>query len=155
MENEKTFDLATTAQTERNDDNNNMIVDLTSRSTQYCSMTATSEEQKALLFNATNNPEYRLGDCINQTISVKDVFVEAVQCVNRETGEANICPRIVLIDVDGKGYACVSIGIFSAIKKIFGIFGEPQNWKKPIAMTVKQVSKGDRKMLTLNVATVK
>ena len=155
MENEKTFDLATTATAERNDDNSNMIVDLTSRTTQYCSMTATTDEQKALLFNATNNPEYRLGDCINQTISVKDVFVEAVQCVNRETGEANICPRIVLIDVDGKGYACVSIGIFSAIKKIFGIFGEPANWKKPIAMTVKQVSKGDRKMLTLNVATVK
>lgn len=155
MENEKTFDLATTATAERNDDNSNMIVDLTSRTTQYCSMTATTDEQKALLFNATNNPEYRLGDCINQIISVKDVFVEAVQCVNRETGEANICPRIVLIDVDGKGYACVSIGIFSAIKKIFGIFGEPANWKKPIAMTVKQVSKGDRKMLTLNVATVK
>lgn len=156
MENEKTFDLATTANTtERNDENTNMIVDLTSRTTQYCSMTATTEEQKALLFNATNNPEFRLGDCINQTISVKDVFVEAVQCVNRETGEANICPRIVLIDVDGKGYACVSIGIFSAIKKIFGIFGEPNAWKKPIAMTVKQVTKGDRKMLTLNVATVK
>ena len=153
MENEKTFDLATTA--ERNDDNTNMIVDLTSRTTQYCSMTATSEEQKALLFNATNNPEYRLGDCINQTISVKDVFVEAVQCVNRETGAVDICPRIVLIDVDGKGYACVSIGIFSAIKKIFGIFGEPQNWEKPIALTVKQISKGDRKMLTLNVANVK
>lgn len=155
MENEKTFDLATTAQTERNDDNTGMIVDLTSRTTQYCSMTANTDEEKALLFNATNNPDFRLGDCINQTISVKDVFVEAVTCVNRETGEGNTCPRIVLIDVDGKGYACVSLGIFSAIKKIFGIFGEPSSWKSPIAMTVKQVSKGDRKMLTLNVATVK
>lgn len=152
MENEKTFDLAVQ---EKNDDNTNMIVDLTSRTTQYCSMTATTEEDKALLFNATNNPEYRLGDCINQTISVKNVFVEAVNCVNRETGETNVCPRIVLIDIDGKGYACVSIGIFSAIKKIFGIFGEPQCWEKPIAVTVKQVSKGDRKMLTLNVAVTK
>lgn len=156
MENEKTFDLATTANTtERNDDNTNMIVDLTARTTQYCSMTANNDEQRAILFNATNNPEFRLADCINQTINVKDVFVEAVTCVNRETDEANVCPRIVLIDVDGKGYACVSIGIFSAIKKIFGIYGEPNVWKKPIALAVKQISKGDRKMLTLNVVTVK
>lgn len=155
MENEKTFDLATTAQTERNDDNTSMIVDLTSRSTQYCSMTANTDKEKALLFNATNNPDYRLGDSINQTISVKDVFVEAVTCVNRETGEANVCPRIVLIDTDGKGYACVSLGIFSAIKKIFGIYGEPNMWKAPLPLTVKQITKGDRKMLTLNVATVK
>lgn len=153
MENEKTFDLAVANTETRNDDNTMLIADLTSRTTQYCSMTATTEEEKAQLFNATNNPEFRLGDMINTVISVKDVFVEAVECTNRETGECTACPRIVLIDVDGKGYACVSLGIFSAIKKLFGIYGEPRTWKTPLKVVVKQVTKGDRKMLTLNVAT--
>ena len=153
MENEKTFDLAVANTEVRNDDNSMLIADLTSRSTQYCSMTATTEDEKAQLFNATNNPDFRLGDMINTVISVKDVFVEAVECTNRETGEHTACPRIVLIDIDGKGYACVSLGIFSAIKKLFGIYGEPRTWKTPLKVVVKQVTKGDRKMLTLNVAT--
>ena len=153
MENEKTFDLAVANTEVRNDDNTMLIADLTSRTTQYCSMTATTEDEKAQLFNATNNPDFRLADMINTVISVKDVFVEAVECTNRETGERTACPRIVLIDVDGKGYACVSLGIFSAIKKLFGIYGEPCTWKTPLKVVVKQVTKGERKMLTLNVAT--
>ena len=63
---------------ERMDDNNNFVVDLTTRTTQYCSMVANTPEEKAVLFNAMNNPANRLGDCINQTIKVKDVFVEVV-----------------------------------------------------------------------------
>ena len=148
MENEKTFDLEVT----RNDENTNMVADLTTRTTQYCSMTATTEEEKAALFNATNNPEHRLADMINSEIAVKDVFVEAVNCTNEETGEVTVCPRIVLIDTDGIGYACVSLGIFSAIKKLFGIYGEPSVWSAPLKLVVKQVTKGARKMLTLNVA---
>lgn len=153
------FSLATTeaaepTAVERMDDNNNFIVDLTSRTTQYCSMVAETPEQKAALFNAMNNPDFRLGDCINQTIKVKDVFVEVVNCTNEKTGEVQTCPRIVLIDDENKGYQCVSIGIFSALKKLFGVYGEPFKWVAPVPVTVKQITKGERKMLTLNVATV-
>nr|DAP12939.1 MAG TPA: Single stranded DNA binding protein [Caudoviricetes sp.] len=153
------FSLATTATEntaaiERMDDNINFIVDLTSRTTQYSSMVADTPEQKAALFNAMNNPDYRLGDCINQTIKVKDVFVEVVNCTNEKTGEVQLCPRIVLIDDTNKGYQCVSIGIFSALKKLFGVYGEPFTWTTPVPVTVKQITKGERKMLTLNVATV-
>lgn len=143
-----------TAPIERMDDNSNFIVDLTSRTTQYCSMVAQTANEKAILFNAMNNPAFRLGDCINQTINVKDVFVEVVNCTNEKTGEVQTCPRIVLIDDKKQGYQCVSIGVFSALKKLFGVYGEPQNWEKPVPLMVKQITKGERKMLTLNVATV-
>ena len=162
MDNEKMFDLSVQpteeikkeSRAEFNDEGTSYIVDLTTRQTQYCSMKAETEEEKGLLFNATNNSDMRLADCINMTIKVKDVFVEAVNCTNSETGEMTVCPRIVLIDENNVGYQCVSIGIFSAIKKLFGVYGEPMRWKAPIPMIVKQITKGERKMLTLNVDVV-
>lgn len=164
MEENKIFDLSTPAQATSepngatvpsmvNDDDARFIVDLTTRATQYCSMKAESDKEKAALFNATNNPDFRLADMINMEVRVKDVFVEAVHCTNRDTGEVNVCPRVVLIDENNVGYQCVSIGVFSAIKKLFGIYGEPMYWSAPIKMIVKQITKGERQMLTLNVVT--
>ena len=146
---ENNFDL--TVREEANVDGENMIVDLTTRQMQYCSMTANTDEEKAKLFNATNNTAHRLADSINMTINAKDVFVEVVNCTNQETGEVTKCPRIVLIDDKNEGYQCVSIGIFSALKKLFAVYGEPSNWTNPIPLEVKQITKGERKMLTLNV----
>lgn len=160
MDNTKTnaqdFSLVPTTEDkpiERMDDNNNFIVDLTSRTMQYCSMVANTTEEKAALYNAMNNPDFRLADSINETIKIKDVFVEVVNCTNQDTGEVTACPRIVLIDDKQKGYQCVSIGVFSALKKLFGVYGEPCTWEKPIPIKVKQITKGERKMLTLNVVT--
>ena len=128
------------------------IMDLTAeRKTQFCSMIPKNEDEEVVLFNAMNNPEKRIGDCINMTINVKHVFCEIVTCVNRETGDSNLCPRIVLIDTDGVGYQAVSLGVFSALKKIFGIKGNPTTWKKPVKLQVVQITKGDRKMLTFNM----
>jgi hypothetical protein len=128
-----------------------MIAELNESKLSYCSLHAETEQDKMVLFNAMNNPEFRLGDHINETILVKDVFCEIVDCVNEETGEVNQAPRIVLIDSEGNGYACVSLGIFSAIKKLMQVFGSP-TWETPLPLKVVQVTKGTRKMLTLQVA---
>ena len=126
-------------------------VDMTSAQLAFSSLQATNDEEKARLFNAINNPEKRLADCINMTIKAKDLFVEVVNCTNEETGEVTACPRIVIIDEKGVAYQAVSLGIYSALKKVIQIFGAP-TWDKPIALEVKQVTKGTRKMLTLNIA---
>lgn len=125
-------------------------VDMTSRQTSFSSLQATTDEEKADLFNAINNPEKRLADCINMTIEAKDLFIEVVNCTNEETGEQTACPRIVIVDKDGVSYQCVSVGIYSALKKIIQIYGAP-TWHTPIKFMVKQITKGNRKMLTLNV----
>ena len=125
-------------------------VDMTSAQLAFSSLQATTDEEKAQLFNAINNPEKRLADCINMTIKAKDLFVEVVNCTNEETGEVTACPRIVIIDDKGVAYQAVSLGIYSALKKVIQIFGTP-TWAKPIALEVKQVTKGTRKMLTLNI----
>lgn len=126
-------------------------VDMTSAQLSFSSLRAETDEEKANLFNAINNPEKRLADCINMTIKAKDLYIEVVNCTNEETGEVTACPRIVIIDEKGVAYQAVSLGIYSALKKVIQIFGAP-TWEKPIALAVKQVTKGTRKMLTLNIA---
>lgn len=136
-----------------NEDNAKFIVDLTAPAkTQYCSLVPKTDADKALLFKAMNNPEKRIGDCINMTINVKDVYVEVVQCVNKETGELQDCPRIVMIDDKGIGYQCVSIGMFSALKKVFSVYGMP-TYEKALPIKIVQITKGERKLLTFDVVT--
>ena len=132
------------------DEGFSLVADMTSRQTAFCSMFATTKEDKAKLYNAMNNPDSRLADCINMQIKAKDLYVEIVNCTNEETGEVTACPRIVIIDDEGKSYQAVSIGIYSALKKIIQVYGAP-TWADPVTLEVKQITKGQRKMLTLNV----
>lgn len=129
-------------------------VDMTSRQLSFSSLSATTDEEKANLFNAINNPDNRLADAINMVIMAKDLFIEIVNCTNEETGEVTACPRIVIVDEKGVSYQCVSVGVYSALKKVIQIFGAP-TWENPIPLEVKQITKGQRKMLTLNIAKKK
>lgn len=132
------------------DEGFSVVVDMTQAQTQFCSMQAVSREEKAAMYNAMNNPDKRLADCINMQIKAKDLYIEIVNCTNEETGEVTACPRIVIIDKDGTSYQAVSIGIYSALKKVIQVFGEP-TWDEPVTLEVKQITKGNKKMLTLNV----
>jgi hypothetical protein len=85
-------------------------------------------------------------------INVKDIFVEVVTCVNEKTGEMTECPRTVLIDDKGIGYTAVSIGVFSSLKKIFAIFGEPKSWTEPVVLTPKLITKGTKQITILDIA---
>lgn len=134
------------------DDNNKMIADLTTRTMSYCSIVAETFEDKKILFNSMNNPEKRTGDCINEVINLRNVYVESVNCVNQDTGEVTVCPRVVLIDDNNVGYQSVSLGIFSALKKLFSTFGEPNTWDEAIPIKIKQLTKGERKILTFEIA---
>lgn len=149
VENQETAVVARTGNT-FSDEGFNVMVDMTTAKTQFCSMVADTDKARAQLFNAMNNPDERLADCINKQINMKDLYVEVVNCTNEETGETTACPRIVIIDDKNKSYQAVSIGIYSALKKIIQVFGAP-TWTTPVPIEVKQITKGNRKMLTLNV----
>mgnify|MGYP002673868187 CR=1 FL=1 len=131
-------------------ENENMIADLTAAQSSFCSLKANTPEEKAKLFAAMNNPEKRLSDCVNTTIMAKDLFCEIVDCKNEDTGEITKCPRIVVIDDKGIGYQAVSLGVFSAFKKLMGVFGTP-TWEPPLPLAVKQVGKGNKRLLTFTV----
>lgn len=143
-------EVATNRVNRFDDEGFNLVVDMTTAQTSFCSIKAETDEQKAKLFNAMNNPEKRLADCINMQIKAKDLYIEVVNCTNEETGEVTACPRIVIIDDKGVSYQAVSVGIYSALKKAIMVYGAP-TWVKPVTMEVKQITKGNKKMLTLNV----
>ena len=116
----------------------------------YCSVQGGDRKTKALVYNASNNPEHKVADFINKTINVKDVLVEIIQVENEETGEVEEAPRVVLIDDKGAAYQAVSAGMFSAVKKAIQIFGQP-TWDEPLPMLIKQVSVKRGSMLTAEV----
>lgn len=116
----------------------------------YCSVKSETMEGKALVFNAANNPQHKVADFINKKIMLKDVYAETLEFADAETGEVESAPRIVLIDDAGESYECVSVGMFSALKKLFAAFGEP-TWEEPIPVVIKQAKVANGSMLTLSV----
>ena len=116
----------------------------------FCSIQGGTHENKVAVFNASNNPDHKVGDFINKIIMVKDVLAEQIELTDEETGEVETAVRVVLIDVDGKSYQAVSTGIFNALKKAIAIFGAP-TWDEGLPCLIKQVSVGKGSMLTFDV----
>ena len=129
----------------------NVSTDLSENSTStYCSIQGGDRKTKAKVYNAANNPEHKVADCINQVINVKDVLVEIIELPNEDTGELTQAPRVVLIDDKGEAYQAVSQGIYNAVKNAIQIFGAP-TWDEPLPCEIKQVSVGRGSMLTFNI----
>jgi NAD/NADP transhydrogenase alpha subunit len=114
-----------------------------------------TEEEKAQMANAMINPDHRVADFINNIIFLKDIYIEQIQMPNQKTGELQDLPRIVLFDKDGKAYGATSFGIFSALRKIADVYGDPRTWTKPLAVKDKQKTIGENKMLTLEIVSDK
>ena len=129
----------------------NIQSELTTHNNFYSSLTPSTETEETLLFNAINNPDYRISDFINQEIEVANIICEEVQCTSKETGEIQNVPRIILISPNGETYQAVSIGIYNSFKKIFAIKGLPDTWANPIKIKIQQVNRGERKMLTFTL----
>ena len=119
----------------------------------YCSMRVTDEKSASMLFKAMNQPDDSLGDHINETIDVTNIFIQPVPMANQETGEVNVVPRIVLFDVEGKTYVTVSRGIYNALKNMCAIVGTPETWKAPVTIKVGQRQIKERRMLTFDVVS--
>lgn len=126
----------------------NIQNDLTEQNNFYSSLIPKDKKEETILFNAINNPDYKISDFINTEIVVQDVICEMVQCTNKETGEVSSVPRIILITPDNETYQAVSIGIYNSMKKVFAIKGLPETWAEPIKIKIQQVTRGERKILT-------
>ena len=126
----------------------NIQNDLTEQNNFYSSLIPKDKKEETILFNAINNPDYKISDFINTEIVVQNVICEMVQCTNKETGELQSVPRIILITPNNETYQAVSVGIYNSMKKVFAIKGLPETWEEPIKIKIQQVTRGERKMLT-------
>lgn len=104
----------------------------------YCSMKMETTEDKKAIFNAMGKCDFRLSDCLNTTIMLKDVIAQKYNKVDDETGEVSEKIRTIFIDENGKTYASASNGLFSSTKKLFALMGTPDTWETPIAIQVVQ-----------------
>lgn len=137
-------------------DMNGVEYELTSVSSSYCSMKANTTEEKVAFYNAINSPTKRLKECVNMEIALKDVYAERCTTVDVQTGEVRPMVRLVLIDDKGVSYGCCSKGTFSALQKLFSVFGTPDRWEDPIIIRPKTLSKGvNQNVLTFDLVGVK
>lgn len=115
-----------------------------------------SPEEQDMLFNAMNQPDGKLADHINEELEVVNVFVQNIQVDNTDdkTAEAEPkvnLPRTVLILSNGQSFGCASRGIYSALEKLFAIYGTPADWTNPMIMKLRQVTTKRGSMLTLEL----
>lgn len=128
--------------------NDTVLYDLTN-SESYCSIKGDSREALVAMYNAINSPDHKLSDFVGKKLNIKDISIERVDNLNDETGEMVANARVVLIDENGESYTCVSSGIYSAIKKLVSVFGEP-TWEPALPVEVQNLStKKGRKTMTL------
>ena len=108
----------------------------------YCSIPNDGSRKKQIaIYNAIQGDD-DIASHIGETLEIVNVVAHPATAINEETGEVTEYLRTVLIDKNGKGYTAGSVGITSALSRIFSIIGMPDNgaWEKePVKMKIKQV----------------
>jgi hypothetical protein len=102
------------------------------------------------LLNALQDCDGKLTELVNVPIKVTDYVAHEVDLTSKETGEIVTCTRLVLIDVDGSTYQCVSSTLLRSIQTVAYAFGPPP-WNPPLEMTVKTRRNGERSIYWFDV----
>lgn len=117
-----------------------------------CSIDPKTDDEKKKLFNALENCDVLLNDCVGQKIKIKDIYVEKRKVVDETTGEIKSKYRSILFDENGQTYATGSYGIANVLYKIIQIYGFPTTWEKPLEVEVAKRPIGNGKQtLTLKL----
>lgn len=122
----------------------------------FMSFTPETQEDKRKVYNAINNPEFKVADFINKEIRVKDIIAIGVELDsyngtdNPFNGEKRKATRTILIDDEGRSYSATSDGIFTSVRTLYSVFGT-LHFDDPIVVTVKQVKTKKGTLLTLSI----
>lgn len=117
----------------------------------YCSVKTDSIEEKKKLFNALENCDLLLNNCVGEKIVMRDIYVE--QYIDKkDENDDKVKYRTIIFAEDGKTYVSTSYGIYNILNKIFAIYGTPDKWTEGIAVEVAKRPVGNGKeMLTLKL----
>lgn len=116
----------------------------------YCSFIPSTLEEKKALYNAMTRPEHRFSDCLNMTVDVHNCYIEEVEMVNGDTGEAQKIPRVVLIDGNNEGYVAISRGVYRDFVRVCQVFGMPP-WNDGVRLKFVQNQLKDRRVYGLQI----
>lgn len=119
--------------------------------TTYVSFEAETMKDKIALYNALNNPAFKIGDMINKPIYIRDAVITGVEINDRNTGELRDAARCTIIDKDGKAYSATSSGILNSLKNILKVFGT-LHFDEPLKVVVNQVQTKNGNTLNLSIS---
>ena len=100
----------------------------------WSSITAETQDERLQIYDAVSN-SMPLDDMVGKTIAISDVILQPTEVTDNATGELENRTRIVLITPEGDAYGCMSTGVETSIKNLFGIVGTPP-WEPAITMEV-------------------
>lgn len=118
----------------------------------FATIDVTSKENKAKLFNATENADVLANDCVGEVFTLVDAYIERIPSIDEETGEQKIKYRTILFGDDGKTYASGAYGIYNTVAKILSIYGVETLHSEGLEVEIaKGTSKGNKTRLFLKV----
>lgn len=115
---------------------------------------ALSFKEKAKFVNLISGDAELISDHVNETILLKDIYMEIVDVTDTVTGELKKLPRQVLISEDGKAYTCSSPVFANKLAQMVNNMGHPWEWEESVPVKFKQVKSkkdGNKKMLTFDI----
>ena len=118
----------------------------------FATIDASTMENKAKLFNATENADVLANDCVGEEFTLVDAYIERIATVDEETGEQKVKYRTILFGEDGKTYASGAYGIYNTVAKILQIYGVETLHDKGLKVEIaKGTTKGNKTRLFLKV----
>lgn len=118
----------------------------------FSTIDVTTMENKAKLFNATENADVLANDCVGEKFTLVDAYIERIPTVDEETGEQKVKYRTILFGDDGKTYASGAYGIYNTVAKILQIYGVETLHDKGLKVEIaKGTTKGNKTRLFLKV----
>ena len=118
----------------------------------FATIDVTSKENKAKLFNATENADVLANDCVGEKFTLVDAYIERIPTIDEETGEQKVKYRTILFGDDGKTYASGAYGIYNTVAKILSIYGVETLHDKGLKVEIaKGTTKGNKTRLFLKV----
>lgn len=118
----------------------------------FATIDASSKENKAKLFNATENADVLANDCVGEEFTLVDAYIERIPSIDEETGEQKIKYRTILFGDDGKTYASGAYGIYNTVAKILQIYGVETLHEEGLKVEIaKGTTKGNKTRLFLKV----
>lgn len=89
----------------------------------FTTIDLSKKENKAKLFNASENADVLANDCVGTKFVLSDLYIERIPRINEETGEQEIKYRTILFDEEGKTYVTTAYGVYNTVMKIISIYG--------------------------------
>ncbi len=125
----------------------------------FISFNADDYDSRVQLFNAINNPDYRIADFRNRVIKVRDVVVDVVPLSPNfdESAPEGFVPdeqrqgyRVILIDENNQSYTATSNGIYNSVRTLYSVFGS-LHFDEPIPLEVRSIRTKRGETMTLAI----